>query len=299
MGSATRYLLQWAVLIGVVCSGWSGVAWSAEITQRLPSGLVAHADYRQGQNNKPAVLVLHGFMTTQNFGIVRTIAGELNEQGYTVLAPTLTLEIDQRRSGLACEAIHTHTMENDLAELGWWTQWLAARHPGPIVLVGHSSGSLQVIAYAATQPEVPLAAVVATSPIYFGQDYSPSLTETQIVRARQRIDEASPGLDRYALTFCDHSFVATPQSYLSYAGWDRTRSLEALRRVSVPVRVVIGSADSRATPAWSESLREAGADVTVLEGATHFFDATHEFELLDVIAGVLGSVGAGGQGRVP
>ena len=287
MDCRARNWMRWLVYFGMVLVWMPAQVLAAGISQRLPSGLIAHAEYHQGQAGMPAVLVLHGFMTTQNFSIIRTIVAELHEQGYAVLAPTLTLGIDDRRGGLACEAIHTHTMESDLDEVAWWAEWLIARHPGPLTLVGHSSGSLQLIAFAASRPDIPLATVVATSPIHFGQDYSAELVDQQISRARQRIARSSPGLDRYSLTFCEQSYVATPQSYLSYAAWDRDRVLAALRQTVVPVQAVLGSADPRATDAWLHGLRDAGAEVKVLAGASHFFDATHEFELLDIIQDAL------------
>lgn len=295
MNHNTRFGRSW--WLGVALWTLSVTVSAAEITARLPSGLTAYADYRQGAADKPAVLILHGFMTTQNFNIVRTLATELHEQGHTVLAPTLTLGIDQRRGGLACESIHTHTMDQDLQELAWWTRWLAERHPGPLALIGHSSGSLQVIAYAATAPEVPLAVVIATSPIYFGQDYSAEVVQTQIERARQRLTAGNAELQRYALTFCDRNFVATPQSYLSYANWGRERVLEALAQAKVPVHVLLGGRDPRARHGWQHALQEGGAQVTVLEGASHFFDGTHEFDLLDYVHAVLSRVAADGAAQ--
>lgn len=300
MSRAARTLLLWVCCAGATLCALVTAARAGDIVQRLPSGLIAHGDFRPGTAGLPAVLVLHGFMTTQNFSTVQTIVNELDESGYTVLAPTLTLGIDQRRGGLPCGAIHTHTMANDLAELSWWADWLSKRHPGPLVLIGHSSGSLQAIAYAATQPGTPLRMVIAASPIYFGQDYPPQTVAAQIARAQQRSENGDTSLDRYALTFCGHSFVATPESYLSYAAWDRERVLAAVRKSSVPVEVLIGAADPRADGAWPRELRDAGAAVTVIPGATHFFDATHEFELLDLIRAALRRVaGANASGDPP
>lgn len=287
MGSSARKVVLWTVIL----LGWlPAMACAADIAQRLPSGLTAHADYRPGQPGKPAVLVLHGFMTTQNFNLIRNISAELHELGYTVLAPTLTLDIDERRGGLACSAIHTHTMENDLAELDWWARWLHARHPGPMALVGHSSGSLQILAYVATEPKLPVATIIVTSPIYFGQDYDQRLVQEQTERAQQMLAQASPGLGRFALTFCNQNYVATPQSYLSYAAWDRARVLTALSAIKVPVRAIFGGADPRATTAWKTGLQEAGAQVVSLGEASHFFDGIHEFELFDFISGALQQV---------
>ncbi len=285
--SAPRLFALWLAAVWVVLPA---VGHGNEISERLPSGLIAHADYRAGSPDRPAVMVLHGFMTTQNFSTIRTIVNELNESGYTVLAPTLTMGIDQRRRGLPCGAIHTHTMDADLAEVSWWVDWLAAHHQGPLVLIGHSSGSLQSIAYAADKPSAQLRMVIATSPMYFGQDYPAALVVDQIARATREMQSGQPPLERYALTFCNHNFVATPQSYLSYATWGRQRVLDSLRHARVPVKVLLGSEDPRATAEWQQDLRAAGAAVTVIPGATHFFDATHEFDLLDLIHDALRSV---------
>lgn len=294
-----EYWPRW-IWVGFVCWALAGPVSGAEITARLPSGLTAYAEYREGDADKAAVLILHGFMTTQNFNIIRTLTGELHEQGHTVLAPTLTLGIDQRRGGLACESIHTHTMENDLAELGWWAKWLSRRHGGPLAIIGHSSGSLQAIAYAGSRPDVPLAVVVATSPIFFGQDYSADLVRQQMERAGQEIAEGTTRqLHRYALTFCDHNYVSTPQSYLSYARWGREQVLAAVQRAQVPIYAILGGTDPRATASWRDGLRDAGAKLTVLEGGSHFFDGTHEFDLLDYVHSVLHRVAATGAGRGP
>ncbi len=282
--SAPRLFALW---LAAACVVLPGVGHGADISERLPSGLIAHADYRAGSPDRPAVMVLHGFMTTQNFSTIRTIVNELNESGYTVLAPTLTLGIDQRRGGLACGAIHTHTMSADLAEVSWWVDWLAAHHPGPLVLIGHSSGSLQSIAYAADKPSAQLRMVIATSPIYFGEDYPAALVAEQIAGATWQMHNGDAPLERYALTFCNHNFVATPESYLSYAAWGRQRVLDSVQHAQVPVKALFGSEDPRATAEWQQGLRVAGAAVTVIPGATHFFDATHEFELLDLIRDAL------------
>ena len=288
-----RIFSPWLVALICALPIWSV---AKDISERLPSGLIAHGDFRPGSGALPAVLVLHGFMTTQNFTTIQTIVNELDERGYTVLAPTLTLGIDERRGGLSCGAIHTHTMEEDLTELSWWVNWLAKRHPGPLVLIGHSSGSLQAIAYAAAHPIPQLRMVIATSPVYFGEYYPPDLVAAQIARAEQQRRSGSSTLDRYALTFCNRNFVATPKSYLSYAAWDRSQVLASVRDARVPVKVVFGTADPRATSEWQDGLRQAGAAVKLIPGATHFFDATHEFELLDLIRDALRSVDDGQSG---
>lgn len=260
------------------CSASAG---AADIQERLPDGRVVHADLRQGELGRPAVLVLHGFMTTQYFNTVQSLVDELAASGYTVLAPTLSLGIHGRRAGLPCDAVHTHTFDQDVAEIAWWVEWLARRGHTDVLLVGHSTGSLHLLAYAAERRHPTVRKLIATSLVYFGQDHPRDRVEAEMRLARRRLAEQAAELGRYTISFCNGSFVAPPEAYLSYMRWGRSRVLDALRAVDIPVEVIMGSADQRFSPEWIAALADAGAEVQIIEGAGHFFDATHEFELLD------------------
>ena len=120
---------------------------ASEMSLQLPSGIKALADYRKGSMDKPAVLVLHGFLQTYHFSTVRLIVGELSDAGYTVLSPTLTLNIDQRRASLTCDAIQHHSAEQATRELGAWVEWLKKNGYKRIILIGHSTGSNHLLSY--------------------------------------------------------------------------------------------------------------------------------------------------------
>ena len=122
---------------------------AATISQVLPNGRSGLADYRPGEAGRPAVLVVHGFLQTFNFSTIAALVNDLADQGYTVLAPTLTLGIDGRSASLACDAIHTHTEVGEAEEVAAWVAWLRARGYADIALIGHSSGALTVLDYAA------------------------------------------------------------------------------------------------------------------------------------------------------
>ena len=80
----------------------------------------ARASYLEGGNDANPVLILHGFLQTHEFPTVNRLAVALNESGYTILAPSLTLGIHKRKKSLACEAIHTHNAASDAAEVAVW-----------------------------------------------------------------------------------------------------------------------------------------------------------------------------------
>jgi len=250
------------------------------ITATLPTGIEASADYREGDRSQPAVLVLHGFMTTSEFNTVQSIVNQLDELGYTVLAPTLSLNINHRTASLPCSAIHTHTFEGDVAEIDYWVEWLV-RHGHPhVILIGHSTGSLQLVAYAANHPNSAIEKVVATSLVNTHQYTPPAIIDEEKGIAATLNKQTPPPLHPYHLVFCN-DYTATPASYLSYIRWSRDEVLHALAKRHVPVVVIMGGNDKRFGPDWISSMKRTGITVKVIPGATHFFDTTHEFELLD------------------
>ena len=135
-----RMMVVW--LVGML---WALPGLAAEITQTLPNGLKVTADYRPAAAGAPTLLILHGFLVTSTFPTVQALANEFSAKGYGVLAPSLSLGINTRRAGLACDAVHTHTLAEDRAEIAFWVDWLAQHSQGSIVLVGHSFGSVQLL----------------------------------------------------------------------------------------------------------------------------------------------------------
>ena len=120
-----------------------GSVCAAPITVSGINDYVLNADFREGEPGKPAVVLLHGFMATNNLNVIQFMAAELESNGYTVLAPTLSLNINNRREGINCEAVHTHTMESDVQEISWWISWLKNKGYKDVVMAGFSTGGLQ------------------------------------------------------------------------------------------------------------------------------------------------------------
>ena len=257
------------------------------IREHLPSGRYGVAAYHQGEMDKPAVLVLHGFLTTHNFNTVMSMVELLAEHGNTVLAPTMTLGINARQGGLSCDAIHTHTLEEDLEEITFWINWLSSRGHGHIVLIGHSSGSLELLAYLNKNPDPAVTKLIATSLVYADGFNSSALVEQQISEAQQKHRQGDRSLQSYTLSYCRGNFLAPPYVYLSYTTWTRQRVLAALQQSPVPVAIIMGGKDERFKQSWVQGLRQTGAEVITIDGASHFFDSHHEFDLHDAILSLL------------
>lgn len=150
----------------LLCLLISGLpAWAhAEIARlEMRPKISASAEYLAGQRDKPAVLLLHGFLQTREFPTVAALAQGLHDAGPAVLSPTLGLGIPNRRQSLACEAVHRHSLDDDVSEIARGVGWLKSRGHRSIVLAGHSFGSLQLLAYLNAQPDKTIKAYIGAS----------------------------------------------------------------------------------------------------------------------------------------
>ena len=279
----TRLLILLGLLAGI-CQALSAETMEA----RLPSGTVATAEFHAGKPGLPTILLIHGFMQTRDFPTVSRLADGLAAAGYATLSPTLSLGISRRSSSLPCEAVHRHTLEQDVAEIAFWMEWLARHKPGPVVIVGHSFGSLQSLLYAANKPSPALHQVIALSLVDAERQTDAGTVAAMLSDAKKRAARGETQLVDYPLGYCKN-YVSTPQSFLSYAHWSREDILRLSRKSKVPLEVVMGGSDERMGEDWPVKLRSVGNHVQVIPGANHFFDAEHEFDVLELTLSLLKS----------
>ena len=248
----------------------------AEVVQvSLPNKMGALADYRAGQADKPAVILLHGFLQTRLALPMSALAQTLVTAGYTVLVPTLSGGYHLRNQTLACEAAHNHSMSMDSDELGFWVNWLGQRTRKPIVLVGHSTGANVVLDYVSAQPSqrIQQAILVSVVPI--------KIDPGEYQRALKMPESNS--LERYTMAYCKHNYATTPANYLSYAVWNEAAIIRALQHSKVPMSVLVGNRDTVLPAGWRARLQHSYPAVLVVPGAGHFFDGTAEWDLSDFV----------------
>lgn len=278
--------LLFLCVLGNVAPG--GVSAAVE-TVTLPSGYAASAEYRPGQPDKPAVLVLHGFLSTRNFLTVLNLTNALADSGYTVLTPNLTLGVNMRDVTLACEAIHTHTLSDDLAEINYWVEWLVSHGNKNVVLLGHSVGSLHGLVYTLEFKNPAVKKLIAASLVDMESVIGVAVSQAQIKKAQALLDRNDNTLATYQLSYCK-KYVAPPKAFLSYASWSRQRIVQAISKTAVPVEVILGGNDSRLGAGWADQLRGTGVSLHIIAGADHFFSNEYEFDLLDSVVASLRSV---------
>ena len=241
-------------------------------------GISATAEYAAGASDKPAVLLLHGFLQTRDFATVATLARGLRDAGYSVLAPTLSLGIPNREQSLACEAVHTHSLQDDLTEIARWVTWLKSQNHRSIVLVGHSFGSLQLLAYLSDRPDPAVKGYIGASLV---EAQIPAAERSRLVARLQNDARLRPKtLVSARLSYCN-TYPSTPAALLSYVRWDQSQTLAALNHVPVEHALIMGEADRMLDKNWLVALRHLGKRMIVVKGANHFMDGEHEFDLLD------------------
>lgn len=267
-----------AYLLCLLMSVFPAAAHAELVQQLMRPGIPASAEYRVGERGKPAVLLLHGFLQTREFATVASLARGLHDAGYTVLSPTLSLNIPDRKQSLACEAIHKHGMDDDVAEIGHWVSWLKSRGHPAIVLLGHSFGSMQMLAYLSAKPDAAVKGYIGASLIeaQIGQTDRPTL----VTQLEARILSKQRALVNQSLSFC-RKYPSTPEGLLSYVRWDQERVLASLKQVRVSTQLIMGDSDEMMGGGWLQALQHVQAPVVIVKGANHFMNGEHEFDLLE------------------
>lgn len=259
-------------------------ALASQVELKIRPGIQATADYQAGAGDKPAVLLLHGFLQTREFRTVARLANSLHDAGYTVLAPTLSLNIPNRRQSLSCEAIHRHSMNEDILEIARWVKWLKSRGHKHIVLFGHSFGSLQLLAYLEGKRDAAVEAYIGTSLIET-RVATPS-RPTLLAQLKDQMQRKPTSLVTQNVSLC-RRYAAPPADLLSYAVWDQPRTLAALKNVPVRMLLIMGDADEILGHGWLHALQHVEVPMVIVPGANHFMDAEHEFDLLEHTLGFL------------
>jgi len=265
-------------LVCLLISVFPAVAHAVIAQQAMRPGISANAEYLVGARDKPAVIVLHGFLQTREFPTVATLARGLQDAGYTVLSPTLSLGVPSRAQSLACEAVHRHSLEEDVAEIGQWVKWLKSRGHHSIVLFGHSFGSLQSLAYLSAKPDAAVKGYIGAS-LVEAQIGETSRTDL-IAQLENRVRSKQRALVNQTLSYCK-KYTSTPEGLLSYVRWDQTRLLAAIKQAPVGVKLIMGDSDKMIGPGWLKALQHIQTPMVVVEGANHFMDGEHEFDLLE------------------
>lgn len=282
MSSSTRLLSKIPLLVLLLGTIWAPILSAKEVKERLPNGLEVSAEYVEGREAKPAVLILHGFLQTYNNATVSNLAGALATEGYTVLSPTLSLGISNRRQSLSCETPHPHLFRDDVAEVDFWVRWLQQHKAKSIVLIGHSSGNVQLLSYVSEIHPKQVSKIISISLVEYAREFGGILNTKQFHQAQQKAKKGDASLGDYQLSYCN-KYVAPANAFVSYAQWNEKKLLDAIKKLTIPIMFIVGDSDERMSASWLSGLHALPVKITTIKGANHFFSDVHEFELHDSV----------------
>ena len=256
------------------------------IEAKLPSGITAYAEFRQGTSSQTAVLSLHGFLQTHHSQPMSMLASNLAAAGYTVLSPTISLGINRRKQSMACEAVHTHTMDDEAGEVAYWVDWLVSRGYKDIVPVGFSStGNISLLLYniQSAHPHIKKMILTSFNPIHI------NLAAHTKLLANAKNKSEGEKIARYSAGYCKNNFSSTLNSYLSYSAFVDDKILELISQATIPLEIILGSADTVLPANWQEKImaRNPRARIHTVNRANHFFEGTTELDLADSVESIL------------
>jgi pimeloyl-ACP methyl ester carboxylesterase len=258
-----------------------------QVSLTLSDNIVATAEYERGEPGRPLVVFIHGFLQTHEFSTVHRLHTAINQSGYPVLSPTLSLGISNRAQSIPCESIHLHSLDNDSYEIERWVKWAENKGYQDIILVGHSAGSVNITSYLARNHNHSVSKSILISLTYYGPGRPAAFeNEAHAEKARDMLKRGDNNLQEFALAFCK-KYVSTADRFLSYYDWSDDRIIETIDRSRSKDYVIIGSADDRITQGWLSKLEKSTAEVIVIDEASHFFDKSQEFDLHDAVEDIL------------
>lgn len=272
--SFTKFFLFSIVLLNASTS----FAESIRLTTTSDKEVIAA--YLQGENDSNPVLILHGFLQTKEFSTVDMLATALNDSDYTVLSPTLSLGINNRKQSLSCEAVHTHSLDSDAVELKQWIEWLHKKTGKTVTLIGHSSAGQVLLKYMDNYDAKFINHAILISVSYFASDSDAN--KNNFKKAQAAIKENSNLIDTYSLDYCE-VYSTYARNFLSYYSWDRDKTSHVISKFRDQVSIILGTSDKRINADWRRQVQNINNSTYLIEGANHFFDQAHGFDLIDAV----------------
>lgn len=268
----------------LVLSASSSYAESVKLSNA--SAQVIAADFTQGSNNMGPILLLHGFLQTNKFSTINRLGTDLNDSGYTVLSPTLSLGISNRKESLSCEAIHMHSMDKDADELRQWIAWLYKKTGRQVTVIAHSAAGSTVLKYMEDKNAMYIGHAILISLTYINDNLYSNENFHYKEKALKAVNSGKNPLDAYALHYCK-TYPTDARAFLSYYNWDRAKVGKVVSDFNDHISIILGTGDKRVEPDWRQQLKEQNSHVILIEGANHFFDQAYEFDLTAAVEKLL------------
>lgn len=235
------------------------------------------------------ILIAHSLIQHNGREPIPYVQELFQEQGYSSLAINYSLEIDKRHGSFDCHAPHRYTLENSLAEIGVWIQWLKQQGVEKLILLGHSYGGNEVARYAINNDEEAIHGIVLLGPgtadhrmwspsgykIRYGKDVKDILERAELLIISGKGDQLMENVD---FIFCPQATVSAA-SFVSYYRISPERLLPNLMKDTRKPTLFIAASEDNRLPDLNRLVRPFVDDkrtrLVVIDGAGHFFLDLH------------------------
>ena len=296
-------------IVSIVCmaalSLCAVTAAAREITLRH-DGLVlnAHLELSAGKQIADGVILIthsglaHGRMDTLSY-----LQELLKDSGYSSLAITLSLGVDNRHGMFDCKATHRPRYPDGAAEIGIWLDWLKQQGARKTVLLGHSRGAAQTAVYMAEHDNELVKATVLLAPdtqatndavSYQRRHHTPLAPVLQKAQALVQAGHGQTVLEHTGILYCADTSV-TADTIVSYYGPDpRLDTPYLIPGIKKPLLIVIASNDEVVVgfrDKFAQLVDGQRVQMKVVEGAGHFFRDLYADDAVDATRVFLKGIG--------
>lgn len=264
----------------------------AETVELEHNGLTLNAqlELAEGSSLSDGVLVLtHGTLAHSGMELIVALQELLVDYGVNTLAVNLSYGIDNREQAMYdCSVPARHTMQDAVAEISAWQDWLDSQGAGPRYLMGHSRGGNQTAQYTLSDPERVTAQILLAPATWDLEDtlsgykkrYNKDVNEL-LTQAKGM--DASAMLDGVSLLYCEGS-GASAASLLSYYGdFPNYDTPTVLKQTTTPTLVIAGTLDDVVAdlPEKMADVQRDNIELVEVEDADHFFRDLFTDEVVD------------------
>ena len=304
MAATTSHRLACGIL-AIALAASTATAEAKEVTL-AHNGLTLNANLELAAGKQiadGAILITHAGLAHGRMETIAYLQQLLAESGYSTLAITLSLGVNDRHGMFDCKATHRHHFADAATEIGVWVDWLKQQGAKPVILLGHSRGASQTALYAAERDNDGVKAVVLLAPdtqatndaAAYQQRHNTPLAP--VLKEAQELVAAGKGdtvLEHTGILFCTDT-VVTADTIVSYYGPDpRLDAPYLIPKIKKPVLMVIAGNDELVAGFQDKFVPLADGkrvQMKVVEGAGHFFRDLYSDDAVEAIKSFLKSVG--------
>ena len=249
------------------------------------------------------ILITHAGPVHRGSELYVSLQELFKKKGYSTLAINLSHRLNNRHGMYDCTITSNHRYADAADEISAWVNWLNHQGTKRVVVLGHSRGGAETALYAVEQANKSVAAVVLLAPDtretndaadYQQRNHKPLAPVLEKAQQLIKDGKGEKVLAHTDFLFCPNTSV-TADTFVSYYGPDpRLDTAYLIPKIRKPTLVVLAGDDEIVINDKKFLPLADGkhVQVTVVEGANHFFRDLYADEAVDKIDTFLKSLGA-------